>query len=335
MPGAVHTWSRGGLFALGFAGALCAAIMVAELHLRLWLPPDVREYFGDETAQDGIFRPDPLIGVDYRNYRAFADDNAQRLAALGPLDDSTPTWLFFGNSFVQAPGMLADTARAAMPDRRIFNLARNEHLSLRVAQARWLIAAGLRPERVFFVLLPHDLWHIGKRPLAFIAVNARGAMGARLRLPDAPWDGPIRSSRLAAVAWARIGWAAGDPAFKPRMVAERPSRRVAEDLDRLFAVLGEIGQRHSIPVTVITLPNREQIYGQSPFGFQAAIDDLARRHGLDHYDAREPFVSAANKAMLFEPDAHFSPYGNRLLLAGLVAHLAALETRSAQRGRQP
>ena len=60
----------------------------------------------------------------------------------------------FGNSFVQAAGMLGDTAQAELPDRQIFYLKRNEPIYLRVAQFRLLLVNGLRPERAFFIVLP-------------------------------------------------------------------------------------------------------------------------------------------------------------------------------------
>jgi hypothetical protein len=62
--------------------------------------------------------------------------------------------LFFGNSFVQAEGMIAETMARLLPEMRIFALRENVLLPLRAAQARLLLEAGLRPERIFFVVPP-------------------------------------------------------------------------------------------------------------------------------------------------------------------------------------
>jgi hypothetical protein len=50
--------------------------------------------------------------------------------------------------------------------------------------------------------------------------------------------------------------------------------------------------------------------------------------GLDVFDPRAAFVGHPNPAALFLPDKHFSPEGNRLLLAELLAHVGRRETPS-------
>jgi hypothetical protein len=322
-------------FALGCVAALIGLLVLGEAYLRVWQPRDVREYFGGDIGVRGIYRSDPVLGVAYQSYAGFAGENARRLAQLGPLASQRPTWLFFGNSFVQAPGMLADTAQAALPERRIFHLARNEILPLRVDQARLLLEAGLRPQRIFFALMPHELWMIGRRPLSFIQVNRQGVITTRIRLPDPPWDRLVSGSRLAAIAWIRLGRAHGDPSFRPRAVAETPSERVQADLRRLFAGLGETSRKFAVPVTLVLIPIREQILGRASFGFQDAVMPLCRQAGFDCYDARGPLMKAADKPSLFLPDWHFTARGNRLLLDGLLAHLDALAARAAAEGKSP
>jgi hypothetical protein len=151
----------GGLLAVSFLAGL------AELFLR-WFPPrDLHAFLGEASPLTGIYRADADFGVSYLSWKAFCRDNAARLGPL-PLsrqDDGRPLWAFFGNSFVQAPGMLADHARAHVPDRRIFNLGRNEHVPLRFAQIKLLLDNGLEPDRLFFNLMPADLLILGEQPL--------------------------------------------------------------------------------------------------------------------------------------------------------------------------
>src|SRR5262245_32448159 len=131
--------ARRASFVLGLVSALAAVLLIGEAYARLSLPQDIRRHFGQGPAHNGIYRADPELSADYRSYEDFRADNAARLAELGALDAPIPTWLWFGNSFVQAPGMLADTARRAQPGKRIFNLQKNVDLPLRAAQARALL----------------------------------------------------------------------------------------------------------------------------------------------------------------------------------------------------
>jgi hypothetical protein len=310
-------------FMVGFVAALAAALLIGEAYARLAPPQDVREHFVPGPLQRGIYRPDPDLGADYRSYEDFRAENAARLAELGALDAKTPTWLFLGNSFVQGTDMLADTAQKAAPEMRVFHLRRNVDLPLRAAQARLLLDAGLRPERIFFVLLPHDLWQIGSRPLAFISVTSEGAIATRVRWPDEPLRLLTDASRLASIAWLRSGRAAGDPSFSRRAVADAPSVRAMNDLHAILRVLADSARRHGVPVTVVAIPNREQIFGRSGMGFQDALKDICDRLGVDLYDAGPPLAGAADKPSLFMPDWHLSPRGNEILWSGLAGHLKA------------
>jgi hypothetical protein len=308
-------------FTLGLLSAFAAVLALGEGFAHLQLPSDVRQNLGEGLTGSGIHKSDPVLGADYRSYEDFRANDAPRLAKLGPLDAPTPTWLFLGNSFVQAPGMLADTAQASQPDKRIVSLGKNVDLPLRVAQARLLLRAGLRPQRVFFVMLPIDLLSIGSRPLGSITVTPGGLMSTRVRWPDPPWGQFVRASRLATIVWMRSGRAVGDPGFRPRLVDEIPSPRIQADLIDMLGVLSDISREFGVPVTVVTIPDREQIFAKAGFGLQATMLEICKRMDLDFYDARRPFVEASDKMTLFEPDWHFSARGNALLLEGLLDHL--------------
>ena len=99
-----------------------------------------------------------------------------------------------------------------------------------------------------------------------------------------------------------------------------PSLRVQDDLSRIFNHLAETSRRYRVPVTVVVLPNRDQVFGRAGFGFQDTLAQLSRRAGLDFLDARQPFVDASDKLSLFVPDWHFPGRGNALLVQELVEH---------------
>jgi hypothetical protein len=65
--------------------------------------------------------------------------------------------MFVGNSFVQAPGMLGDTATALLPDYRIFYLKQNEYLLPRLSLVQTMLESGLKAHRIFVVIVPVDI----------------------------------------------------------------------------------------------------------------------------------------------------------------------------------
>ena len=228
---------------------------------------------------------------------------------------------------MQGPGHLADTAERTLPDIRIFALRRFVELPLRAAEARQLLANGLRPQRIFFVMLPIDTVQVGKRPLSFIDVRPDGAFANRMRWPEPPWTSVVTGSRLATIAWIRSGRAAGDLSFDIRRVSDVPSLRVQDDLSRILNHLAETSRRYRVPVTVVAVPNRDQVFGRAGFGFQDTLAQLSQRAGLDFLDVRQPFVDASDKLSLFVPDWHFTATGQR------AAGARARRARQA-RGRQ-
>jgi hypothetical protein len=319
---------RSAPFIAGAIAALLAVLLIGEAIARIALPKDISIALGPDPRQPPIYKPDPQIGVDFRSFEDFRRHAEAPLNRLGPLDMSKRTWLMFGNSFVQGPGHLADTAQNALPDIRIFALRRQTELPLRAAEARLLLANGLRPERIFFVMFPIETLQVGRRPLSFIDVHPDGSMATRVRWPDEPWTPLVKTSRLATIAWIRSGRSAGDPSFDFRRVSGVPSPRVQDDLSRILDHLGETSRRFNVPVTIVAVPDRSQIFGQSGFGFQDTLAQLSRRAGLDFLDVRKPFIDATDKRALFVPDWHFNERGNKLFLQALLDYIKTTATRS-------
>src|SRR5262249_58597198 len=171
--------------------------LLAEVFLRFFPPPELHEYLGAASPRSGSFVADADFGVAYRSWDNFAADYAARLRDLGELRptpaDPRPIWAFFGNSFVQAPGMLGDHVRDHVFDRRAFYLARNELLCVRLTQARLLLERGFRPERIFFALMPLDVASLGVQPLETVTASEPGALCYRPRLPHWPTRWPCRT----------------------------------------------------------------------------------------------------------------------------------------------
>lgn len=307
-------------FAAGVALGFAALALPAELLLRLSPPDELLPYLGANSPLSGPYVADTTLGADYRSFADFQGLYGDRLAELEAQRLGRPVWAMFGNSFVQAPGMLGDTAQAAMPDTQIFYLRRNEPLYLRVAQFRLLLAEGLAPRHAFFVVVPVDLYGIAQEPVASVAVTPGGAIGRDVRRP--PWLAPfLDGSRLALAAWVRSGRQRLLPDFRPADVMRPPPPLIAAELDRLLGEVGRIAKVHEVPTTVVVLPNREQIMGDPTTAPQDAFSTAARKAGLDVLDTSAAFRDQPDKAGLLVPDGHLSPRGNALLLDAIRAHL--------------
>ncbi len=322
-------------FALGVGLAVVLLLSLAEVYLRLFPPPDLHPYLGEASPLTGLYIRDDDFAVAYRSWDAFHEDNAQRLQPYLPLcdhPDRRPLWAFFGNSFVQAPDMLADHARARVTDRRIFNLGRNEHLFVRMAQVKLLLEKGLRPERIFMLLMPIDLTNLGPQPLRTIRVTARGALTYEPRLPAGLLGWLISHSRTAFTAWARAGLQRGNPRFQQHTICRGLDEPLLGDVRRLFANLQRITAAHGVPVTVMLVPAHEQIMRREGFGLQDQLAPLLRAQGYDVFDPRDAFLNDPDRPSLFLPDKHFNERGNDLLLRELLRHL---HEREIQIGFEP
>jgi hypothetical protein len=310
------------------AVASAAAVILAlgslgELFLRGFPPKDLQPYLGEQSPLTGHYVPDTEFGGTYRSWQALCDDNVEWLAEFMPLDQasaSRPVWAMFGNSFVQAPGMLADTARAGVPDRRVFNLGRNEPLPIRFAQLRELLEHGLAPERVIIEMMPLDTWTLAQSPLASWRVTSRGAITYRPRTPSGAAGWLIEHSRLALAAWTRTNRHVADPSMQPSQLLNGLGADHLADLRQLFTGVAHACNRRNIPVTVILIPTYDQIAKGKPFGFQDCLIPMLHDLGIDVCDPRAAFCGYADKPSLFIPDKHFSPAGNAILLAELLAH---------------
>ncbi|HJT78435.1 MAG TPA: hypothetical protein VJ739_14625, partial [Gemmataceae bacterium] len=320
---------RGAAWRFLLGAALAAGLLagLAEGFLRLFPPRDLHPYLGEDSPLTGLFAPDADFGLRYRSWDDLRGDYAERLAAFGPLHptsaDPRPVWAFFGNSFFQAPGMLADTARASVPDRRIFNLARNELLEVRFAQVKMLLDNGLEPERIFIELMPTDLLRLGEQPLDSLHITARGAETYRPRLPGGAAGWVIGHSRLAFTAWCRGGWQHGNPHFNRRTLYSGVEPPLYADTARLFADLARVARGHDVPVTVLLIPSYHQVVEGASFGFQDQLGALFRSEGLDVLDPRDAFCRHPHPADLYLPDLHLTAAGNRLLLDAVLRHAHA------------
>jgi hypothetical protein len=321
---ATNSLHRRVAFALGSLIAIVLLAGLAEMFLRCFPPRDLHPYLGEASPLTGVYRPDADFGVTYQSFQAFCDANAERMRPFLPLrdhPDSRPLWAFFGSSFVQAPGMLGDVARDALPDRRIFYLGRNEPLFVRLAQLKLLLENSLEPERVFLVLMPVDMLSPGEQPLATLHVTSRGALTYEPRRPPGPAGSLVAHSRLALTAWARAGRHRGNPRFNKNTLYQGVEATLEEDLRTVFGNLARLTRPRGVPVTIILIPSYHQVLENAPLGFQDQMTKLLGALGYDVFDPSAAFKAHPTGQALYVPDKHLSAAGNQLLLSELLRHL--------------
>jgi hypothetical protein len=316
--------------AFGAAVAVTVVLAVGELYLRVAPPGDLAPYLPDDE-RTGPFRDDPKYGVQYRSFEALVADNAAGFATCMPyLSDPNPPplWAFFGSSFAQAPGMLADTAREFVPQRAMFNLGKNEYLPVRPAQAEFLLDSGMKADRIFLVMIPLDVHNFAQHGLDQYHASPGGAVIFTPRLPSIG-GGVIRHSRLALKGWTRTTLHQNRPFFPASALHDRVDPAIRADTRTVLGHLAAAAARHRVPVTLVLLPDYEQVCRGANLAVQEALTEDARALGLDVCDVSEPFRAWPDKRELFIPDKHFSRTGNRLLLAAILEHLKQVDPRAA------
>ena len=182
--------------------------------------------------------------------------------------------------------MLADAARSRVENRDVFNLGQNTPLPIRFAQVDLLLQLGLRPERIFFAIMPIDTLDIGRFPLDTMRVTSRGGLGYEPHLPARLAGRAIGLSRSALALWVRTNNHRGNPDYSPSDIHRTIEERLLEDLLHLFAALGGATNAAHVPVTILLIPDERQIVRGAPFGFQDTLIPHLARLGLDVFDPR-------------------------------------------------
>ncbi|MEK6806065.1 MAG: hypothetical protein AABY95_05400 [Pseudomonadota bacterium] len=315
---------RCGLFAFGVTLGLVATLALGEFFVRLRMPTDLLPYLGAASTLTGIYKPDPQLRMDYRSFAEFRALNPELFDQFGPLDATPRTWVVLGPSFAGALGV---AMRAQMPDHRIYPYIRDmsgvgkDRFHQWVAQARLLLAQGLRPERIFVVLIPQEVSRYSELPLAWCGVSAGGAMTLGYRRPAGPIGALLDVSRMGLLAWTRSTFRKPTYAKRTKYITENMPDEVVSDFRRMFGVLGETSRRYRVPVTLVLLPDHGQILRPSNFALQRSLVPLAQAAGLDVFDFAPAVLAQPDKSVLYQSDSHYTERGDALLLSELRAHL--------------
>ena len=318
-------WQRCGTFVFGLALGLVVTLAFGEFFVRLRMPEDLLPYLGAASPLTGIYKPDPALRTDYRSFAEFRAMNPELFDQFGSLDATPRTWVVLGPSFARALGV---AMQAQMPDHRIYPYIRDmsgagkDRFHQWVAQARLLLAQGLRPERIFVVLIPQEVSRYSELPLDWVGVSAGGAMTLGYRRPAGPIGALLDVSRMGLLAWTRSTLRKPPYAKRTKYITENVPDEVASDFRRMFGVLGETSRQYRVPVTLVLLPDHSQILHPSNFALQRTLVPLAQAAGLDVFDFAPSVLAQPDKSVLYQPDSHYTEQGDALLLSELRAHLA-------------
>jgi hypothetical protein len=306
-------------FVVGWCCATALVFAATESYLAVFPPQDLHPYLGDQSPLRGIYVADPDLGVGFRSFDDLVADNPKTLQPRrSSIQTPSSERALFGSSFVHMQGALAEELRTHCPQQPIFILDRKETLTVRMAQARTLLEAGYRPERIVFVLMPIDCEEIGRQPIATHHVSQHGALTYTPSLPPAPLDRLTSQSRLALVAWARTGRHQGDPKFSRSKLYRTVPGHLQEDLKRSFSVLASLARRNNVSLAVVLIPAHRQVADGSRFGFQDAVGPVLTQAGVEVVDPREAFLAARDAEELYLDDGHLAPAGNRIVREELM-----------------
>lgn len=68
-------------FMIGLLLGLATPMAIGEAYVRAHPPNDILAYLGEASPLSGVYRPDPIIGADYRSPADFRDAYRVRLGA--------------------------------------------------------------------------------------------------------------------------------------------------------------------------------------------------------------------------------------------------------------
>jgi hypothetical protein len=239
---------------------------------------------------------------------------------MSSLNSAEPTWLFFGNSFAYGLSLAAKTER---PSHRIYYLQEpKDRIHLRIAQARLLLENGLRPQHMFFTLIPLEVREYARTPLSSVYVNRHGAINYRFRLPPRPLDSLVAHSRLALLGWIGSGLHHFDVTLRHSQVSEYLPPAVVEDFRRMFDAIGKLSRDYDVPATIVIFPHRNQILqDRSQFVMQRELERLGKGAGIMVFDPGATLRAHPDRRALFLPDWHHTDLGNEMIAKALLARI--------------
>jgi hypothetical protein len=316
----------GWIVAAGVVVGLALPLVLGEAFARLRPPANIQEFLGENSPLTGIYRSDPVLGLNYRSPELYRPTEAPQLSQI-PKATAKPTWMFFGVSFAWGISKVADRD---MPSHRIlFFREANDRLNMRVQQARMILDYGIKAERLIFVLIPIEIARYTETPLSSFHINQAGALTYNVRVPPKPFDWVVSNSRLALIAWVRARRHNALPNFRLSTITENVPEIVARDFRLMFGELGKLQREKNVPVTILMLPDRRQVLSDgSNYTLQKTIASLAKEAGLDIYDPVELLRAQPDKPALYIPDWHYTDLGYRLIVEDLQRHVAKLPKRS-------
>jgi hypothetical protein len=308
----------GWIVAAGVLVGFLVPLALGEAFARLRPPANILDFLGDNSPLKGNYRSDPVLGLDYPSPELYQPHETPKLSEI-PKTSAKPTWIVFGVSFGLG---IADTAERTMPSLRVlFFREGGDRLNMRVQQARMILNYGIKADRLVFVLIPLEIARFTETPLSSFRVNRNGALTYTVRKPRPPFGWVVDNSRLALLAWVRARRHNALPNFRLSTITENVPEIVERDFRVMFGELGKLQRDKGVPVTIVVLPDRRQVLGDSSnYALQKTMASLAKEAGIDIYDPVELLRAQPDRRALFLPDWHYTELGYGLVVKGISDH---------------
>lgn len=307
-------------FVSGIVLGILLPLLIAEGYLRIFPVKDIHTYLGEDSPLTGFYKPHDDFSVTYESWEAMSRDNAlteEKFSNYINSSDSRPLWVLCGSSFAD---MLKRDMQEVIHDKKIAKFHRHKViLPLQIAQLQMLLEKGLRPQKIFFVLLTPEGGRLAEHPLNTSYISSKGALLYQPRKGPAAVNWLIENSRVGLTAWVRSGQAIGTPGFKRRHLYDSVPRQVVDDFRSLFSAFAEIAEAKGVEISIILIPRKRQILKGEGFAFQDTLDNLFQTLGFTIIDPRQEFLTADNSHELYLiHDGHVSKAGNNIIIQRIL-----------------
>lgn len=348
-----------------FLASLLAALLVCEIILRLALRGD-NLY---TTATLGVFAPDPELGWSNKpNFRTSikwggrtvvirTDARGNRIPdSSAPRADAQPTEsiVFAGDSYVfgyevSAEETFVELVGRSSPPRRVVNLGVGGYgLGQSCRRLERFLAEEPDVTRAYLAIYLGNDIEDSVTPPKTLQVDRYGYLRSVSPRPSWLVDAhsfAVHHSRLAfylGAAWRRIRssithdssassepgnrWIYSEASFSPERLREHR---------RALGHLAEAARARGTPVTVLLIPEKDQVYGKLGDLPNRRLSTMASDLGMPVIDLLPALRAAAQEHRIVWHDTvrgHLSAEGHRVVASALQADLGAGSSQTRRNG---
>ena len=307
----------------GILTGIFIPLILAEVYLSHFPLDEVKPFMGKESPLSGIYTPHDGFGISYKSIEDMYDDNHlndKRVSQMINNSENKRLWLICGTSFADS---LYGDAKKIIKGFKVAKLHRHGiSLPLYMAQTEMLLKRGLRPEKIFFVILTIEAGALGDQPLDTRYISSKGALLYKPRSAPTGLDWFVRNTTTGLAAWVKSGKASGNlGGFKRKSLNKRVDDKIVADFRRLFENMVKTARTAGIDISVILVPRRRQMRKRAGFVFQDTLRPVFESLGIEVIDLKDDFFAQDDISRLYVLDGHLSKRGNKIIIKRMLASL--------------